>query len=126
MEDGSRRRSGFGGQSLIVELRSNRELARRSAVADSHRAGGPPLNEILNRALRVASFPLLNGLDEYGFTIFNQIQLDEVLPELERLRPFARLQPKRELSTWSSISLTAVEVPGLITSWSSSATRNVL
>src|SRR5438874_2129635 len=78
---------GFGGQSLIVELRDERQVLGRDsgAVKDSERAGGPELNAILARGLD-GGFTYLKDLDEYGTTIFNRLQLEQVLLELQRLR----------------------------------------
>lgn len=83
-------RGGFGGQSLTVELVTEDHLVgSRTLPAPVRRAGGPALNSLLNRALRSTAFRYLHNLDEYGATIFNELQVAEVLPELERLREFA-------------------------------------
>jgi hypothetical protein len=76
----------FGGQSLVVELRDSR---LSSPVADNERAGGPPLNAVLDRALP-GDFRYLIMLDPYGGTIFNEHSMALLIPELEQLRTIAR------------------------------------
>jgi hypothetical protein len=75
---------GFGGQSLVVRLVEEVMLPRPSIPADAPIAGGSPLNVVLGRALD-ESYVFLSGLDEYGDTIFNSLQMRAVIPELERL-----------------------------------------
>lgn len=57
-------------------------------MPDADRAGGPELNAVLGRWLD-HSFTYLRHLDEYGTTIFNGLQMVDVLPELERLAAIA-------------------------------------
>lgn len=102
MREGSERRTGFGGQSLNVELRGEHELVADFRAVDSDRAGGSQLNRILNRAFGKAGaehlgrFAYLEELDEYGTTVFNQNQLYQVIPELHRLRPAAKGASEQE------------------------------
>ena len=83
-------RIGFGGQSLVVELRNRDHLVEVSSrVPDNDRAGGESLNKVLDRALD-SSFLQLRNLDSDGDTIFSRLQMRDVIPELDRLRDFAR------------------------------------
>jgi hypothetical protein len=83
-------RGGFGGQILMVELMTEDHLVGdRTLSAPRRRVGGRGLNSLLNRAFPKAAFTHLGNVDEYGTTIFNEMQVAEVLLELERLREFA-------------------------------------
>jgi hypothetical protein len=86
----------FGGQSLIVELRTEGMLFGGSPTRapESDRAGGEHLNAVLGRALD-DSFTYLRHLDPYGNTVFSRIQMPAVLPELDRLMEFARNDNER-------------------------------
>ena len=83
--------AGFGGQSLIVELRSEKSLFGGDPVRvpDADRGGGGELNAVLGRALD-DSFPYLRYVNPYCNTAFSYVQMEAVLPELRRLRDFAR------------------------------------
>ncbi len=91
-------RAGFGGQSLTVHVMGESELVgSKSSPAPAPVCGGPPLNKVLNRAFSKEAFIHLSNVDEYGTTIFNGMQLGEVLPELERLRAFADKDDERRV-----------------------------
>src|ERR1700741_1400530 len=85
----------FSGQSLVVHLMSYSQLTDRDAprTSEADWAGGPELNEVLWRHLD-RSFTYLRHLDEYGMTIFNDRQMADVLPELERLAATAETDPE--------------------------------
>lgn len=91
-------REGFGGQSLTVHVMGESELVgSKSSPAPAPVSGGPPLNSVLSKAFSKETFTQLSNIDEYGTTVFNRIQLAEVLPELERLRGFASKDDERQL-----------------------------
>lgn len=83
-------RGGFAGQSLTVHIMREPDLVgTRSRPSTAAVSGGPPLNSVLNRAFSNETFTHLSNVDEYGTTIFNRLQVADVLTELERLRSFA-------------------------------------
>ena len=72
-------------------------VGSKSSSAPAPVSGGPPLNSVLNKAFSKETFTQLSNVDEYGTTIFNRMQLAEVLPELERLRVFASKDDERRV-----------------------------
>jgi hypothetical protein len=90
---------GFGGQSLTVHLMTEHQLVGPDppSLATGERSGGPQLNSILARALRDGSFTYLRGIDEYGVTIFNYRQMDQLVSELKRLSKFTETEPERQV-----------------------------
>ncbi|HWN10110.1 MAG TPA: hypothetical protein VNO50_12740 [Pyrinomonadaceae bacterium] len=99
MDQGKRQtRRGFGGQSLMVELMTEDHLVGdRTLPAQVRRVGGPELNSLLNRAFSNVAFTHLGNLDAYGLTIFNEMQVAEVLIELELLREFAKTEKENQV-----------------------------
>jgi hypothetical protein len=82
----------------MVELMTENHLVgNRTLPAPVRGAGGPELNSLLNRAFSNAAFTHLGNLDEYGLTIFNEMQVAEVLLELERLREFAKTEEENHV-----------------------------
>lgn len=91
-------RAGFGGQSLTVHVMGESELVGSNpSPAPAPVCGGPPLNSVLNRAFSKEAFTYLSNIDEYGTTIFNGMQLVDVLAELERLHTFATKEDERRV-----------------------------
>ena len=72
---------------MDVELREEGNL--EGPLPDHYKAGGDPFYSILTRALP-GEFRYLIMIDPYGNTIFNRISMPLLIPELERLQPFAR------------------------------------
>lgn len=91
-------RAGFGGQSLTVHVMGESELVgSKSCPAPAPVSGGPSLNSVLNRAFSKETFTHLSNVDEYGTTIFNGMQMADILPELERVRRFASKDDERRV-----------------------------
>lgn len=74
----SRRRTAHSHDTSPVISGPRREQGGRGAI-----------NRVLGRALD-SSFTQLHNLDWDDITIFNRLQMRDVVPELERLRDFAR------------------------------------
>lgn len=98
MGEFSERRKGFSGQTLTVTRMAEAELLDNDVhdkTVDLWTFGA--LNSVLDRALKDPSFIHIRLIDDHGTTIFNRIQLHEVLPELQRLRDFAISHEEAEL-----------------------------
>jgi len=83
-EVGSIREMGF-----VVELRdeTSRVLRRFNDQDDGFANSLPPFHD--------TSFPLLRLIDPYGDTVFNSLQMQAVIPELERLREVGHFEKTR-------------------------------
>lgn len=98
MEEVSGWRRGFGGQTLTVTKISESALLYQDDRDESNDLWTfGVLNRILDRALRDPSFIHIRLIDEHGTTIFNRVQLHDVLPELRRLKDFAMSDVDLEL-----------------------------
>ncbi|HYO60740.1 MAG TPA: hypothetical protein VEU29_02455 [Actinomycetota bacterium] len=82
----SENRRSFGGQTLNVTMMSESQLLGEAALDPWDYVDG--LNVLLDRAFKDPSFVHIRLIDEYGTTVFNRMQLKEVLPELKRLLEF--------------------------------------
>lgn len=93
----SENRRSFSGQTLSVTTMSESELMGKAALDPLAYVAGGGFNAILDRAFKDPSFTHIRLIDEYGTTIFNRVQLKEVLPELKRLVEFANSRDEVEM-----------------------------
>lgn len=89
MGEFSERRRGFDGQTLTVTKMTESQLLGDKTRDETIDLWMPDLYDVLDRALKDPSFVHIRLIDEHGTTIFNRVQLNEVLPELQRLFEFA-------------------------------------
>jgi hypothetical protein len=82
----------WGGQSTDVELWTGQVLFGRDPRPTGRDliAGGPGLTGVLNHALldpsmQEGEFPVLRFLDPFDVPVFNRRQIEEMVPEIERL-----------------------------------------